>query len=414
MSSKNLSIHFFTIVLNGEPFIRYHIEVFKKLPFKWHWHIVEGVAKRVKDSTCPKGKSIDQFHDKGHSKDGTLSYIKNLAAEYPEHITVYIKNKKSFWNGHLEMVSTPLKNIQEECLLWQIDVDEFWTTDQIIRARNLFIAYPEKTAAYYGCFFFVSPQLVITTRNCYAQNPKFEWLRTWRFTPGLKWESHAPPRLVKTRNDGSICDLAYINPFLHHETEKENLIFQHFAYFIPQQIQFKASYYGSGNLEKWLELQKQTVFPVLLKHYFDWIDDDTMVNTVQACGITPLITVNSLDGTTFEYSFQDSKSAQFYDKQAFESVVHRTLAMHQLDELIRIIEAIESSKIWKIRSLLLRLLGKKTLKLSEYLENIEDDAIEEKLKETHLFLKNIKKSNLWKLQQKWINFKGSINTTQNS
>jgi hypothetical protein len=82
--------------------------------------------------------------------------------------------------------------------------------------------------------------------------------------------------------------------------------------------------------------------------------------------------------------------------------------MHQLDELTRIIEAIESSKIWKIRSLLMKLLGIKVLKLSEYLSSIEDEAIEEKLKNTHLFLKNMKQSNLWKLRQKWISFKQSI------
>ena len=45
-----LPIHFFTIVLNGQPFIRYHIEVFKQLPFPWHWHIVEGVAELTHDT----------------------------------------------------------------------------------------------------------------------------------------------------------------------------------------------------------------------------------------------------------------------------------------------------------------------------------------------------------------------------
>jgi hypothetical protein len=406
MSLNNISIHFFTIVLNGEPFIRYHIEVFRNLPFRWHWHIVEGVAKRVKDSTCPKGKSIDQFHDKGHSKDGTLSYIQNLASEYPGNITLYIKNDDQlFWNGHLEMVSAPLKNIQEECLLWQIDVDEFWTIDQIIRTRNLFITHPEKTAAYYWCLFFVSPQLVITTRNCYAQNPKFEWLRTWRFTPGLRWESHAPPRLVETHSDGRICDLAYINPFLHHETEKENLVFQHFAYFIPKQIEFKASYYGYLNVEKWIELQKQTIFPVLLKDYFNWVDDETMVNTVHACGIKPLISINPSGNIIFDYSFRGSED---YDKHIFENVIDRTLEMHQLDELIRIIESIESSKIWKIRSLLMKLLGRKVLKLSEYLSSIEDESIEKRFTEIHLYLKKIKESNCWKIWQKWVNFKRSI------
>lgn len=41
---KDLKIHFFTIVLNGMPFIEKHIETFSKISPDWHWHIIEGVA----------------------------------------------------------------------------------------------------------------------------------------------------------------------------------------------------------------------------------------------------------------------------------------------------------------------------------------------------------------------------------
>src|SRR5438874_9967466 len=43
-ATRDLPVHFFTIVLNGEPFIRYHLDVFRALPVRWHWHIIEGVA----------------------------------------------------------------------------------------------------------------------------------------------------------------------------------------------------------------------------------------------------------------------------------------------------------------------------------------------------------------------------------
>ena len=48
--SPALPVHFFTIVLNGEPFIRYHLDVFNELPFRWHWHVVEGAASLVHDT----------------------------------------------------------------------------------------------------------------------------------------------------------------------------------------------------------------------------------------------------------------------------------------------------------------------------------------------------------------------------
>ena len=50
MPNDPLAIHFFTIVLNGEPFIRYHLDSFNKLSFPWHWHIIEGLADLKHDT----------------------------------------------------------------------------------------------------------------------------------------------------------------------------------------------------------------------------------------------------------------------------------------------------------------------------------------------------------------------------
>ena len=82
-----LPIHFFTIVLNGQPFIRYHIEVLKQLPFKWHWHIVEGVAELKHDtgwSLNSGGYISDEIHHNGRSNDGTTEYLDELAQQYPD------------------------------------------------------------------------------------------------------------------------------------------------------------------------------------------------------------------------------------------------------------------------------------------------------------------------------------------
>ena len=243
-----LPIHFFTIVLNGQPFIRYHIDIFKQLPFKWHWHIIEGVADLKHDtgwSLQLGGKITDEIHKQGRSKDGTSEYLDELAAKYPENITLYRKPEGEFWDGKREMVNAPLRNIKEECLLWQVDVDEIWTLEQICNSRKLFIKNPEKTAAFYWCWYFVGENLVISSRNCYTQNPKQDWLRTWRFKPGYLWAAHEPPVLVENLPDGQQKNIAAINPFRHVETEKEGLIFQHFAYITPEQLSFKEQYYLS-------------------------------------------------------------------------------------------------------------------------------------------------------------------------
>ncbi|MBD2668927.1 FkbM family methyltransferase [Arthrospira platensis FACHB-439] len=290
---RELPIHFFTIVLNGEPFIHYHIEVFKQLPFKWHWHIIEGVADLKHDTSwCLKlgGQITDQIHKNGRSKDGTSEYLDQLAQKYPENITIYRKPEGKFWDGKREMVNAPLANIKEECLLWQVDVDEIWTLEQICQTRKLFVKNPDKTAAFYWCWYFVGENMIISSRNCYAQNPRQDWLRTWRFKPGCVWAAHEPPILVETCEDGQQKNVAAINPFMHGETEKEGLIFQHFAYVTPEQLKFKEQYYGYKNaVSQWQSLQSQTQFPVYLREYFGWVGDRTMVDRAQALGVTPII-----------------------------------------------------------------------------------------------------------------------------
>ncbi|MEG4030904.1 MULTISPECIES: FkbM family methyltransferase [unclassified Microcoleus] len=288
----SLPLHFFTIVLNGEPFIRYHIDVLKKLPFRWHWHIVEGVADLKHDTAWSVnlgGNISDDVHRDGRSLDGTTEYLDELARLYPQNISIYRKPEGEFWEGKREMINAPLSRISEECLLWQIDVDELWTFEQICQTRQMFIEHPEKTAAFYWCWYFVGENLVISTRNCYANNPQYEWLRTWRFKPGMVWATHEPPRLAEPLPNGKWRDVAFVNPFRHQETEKEGLVFQHFAYVTPNQLRFKEQYYGYKNAtSQWLNLQQQTQFPVLLRQYFDWVNDESQVNSAIACGLEPL------------------------------------------------------------------------------------------------------------------------------
>ncbi|MEH2253605.1 class I SAM-dependent methyltransferase [Nostoc sp.] len=291
-STPELPIHFFTIVLNGQPFIHYHIEIFKQLPFKWHWHIIEGVADLKHDSawSVPLGGRIsDEIHHNGHSHDGTTEYLNELAELYPDKVTIYRKPEGIFWDGKREMVNAPLADIQEECLLWQVDVDELWTLEQVCTGRQIFINNPDKTAAFYWCWYFVGEKLIITTRNCYAQNPQQEWLRTWKFKPGAFWAAHEPPILVEPLVDGQYKNIASVNPFVHQETENFGLVFQHFAYVTAEQLRFKEQYYGYNDaVSQWKALQETNKFPVLLREYLPWVRDETQVDIAHDCGIVPI------------------------------------------------------------------------------------------------------------------------------
>jgi FkbM family methyltransferase len=304
----SIPIHFFTIVLNGNPFIQYHIDILEQLPFKWHWHVVEGVADLKNDTAWSVklgGHITEAIHKNGLSKDGTTEYLDELAKRYPDQVTVYRKPTGTFWDGKLEMVNAPLANINEECLLWQIDADELWTVEQIQVSRQLFIENPDKTAAFYWCHYFVGEHLLISSRYCYAQNPQQEWLRTWRYQPGCCWVAHEPPVLVKPNGD-QWQDVASMNSFLHQETEAKGLVFQHFAYVTPEQLKFKETYYGYKNAcAQWQTLQEETRFPVLLRDYFPWVFDETLIATTDSLGIVPIAQREETTNAWKFLSFED-------------------------------------------------------------------------------------------------------------
>lgn len=291
-----LPVHFFTIVLNGEPFIRYHIEAFAKLPFRWHWHIVEGVASLVHDtawSVAGGGRVDDTLHAQGRSNDATSAYLDELARAHPDRVTIYRKPLGEFWDGKREMVSAPLANLNEECLLWQVDADEIWTPEQIVAMREAFHDDPKRTAAMFWCHYFVGPTALISTRYNYAENPAFEWRRLWRYKPGDHWAAHEPPRLMR-KAGGRERDVAEIAPFTHDETEALGAVFQHFAYVTPEQMRFKELYYGYQiDLPGWRRMREDIdrSGPVFLRDYFPWVSDETMVDAAERQGVRPIATI---------------------------------------------------------------------------------------------------------------------------
>ncbi|WP_068076504.1 glycosyltransferase family 4 protein [Novosphingobium lentum] len=296
-SNSNLPVHFFTIVLNGEPFIRYHEQMLLDLECPWHWHVIEGVASLVKDtawSVASGGHIPDSIHRRGKSNDGTTEYLDDLQRRYPNKVTVYRKPDDVFWDGKLEMVSAPIPHITEPCLLWQIDADELWTAAQVETVRRKFVEEPDRSAAWFWCNYFVGPDKGISTRLNYAQNPNQEWLRVWRFDPGMIWDKHEPPVLAGFDGRGESYDVGKRAPFTHREMEACGAVFDHFAYSTPEQAQFKESYYGYADaVTQWRALQAHDTGSGHLRDFFAWVTDDTMFDTVDRLGWTPLAHVEN-------------------------------------------------------------------------------------------------------------------------
>ena len=130
---NRLPIHFFTLVLNGEPFIRYHLERMKRslapgIGTSWRgWRTSQhDTAWSLSSASLPtdvvrEGRSVD----KQYTWMGACGKIRAglLFIEAPGRLHVGWKNWRCSGARHW---STCTKN----GLLWEIDSDELWTTEQ--------------------------------------------------------------------------------------------------------------------------------------------------------------------------------------------------------------------------------------------------------------------------------------------
>lgn len=270
---KRLPIHFFTIVHNGMPFIKKHLEVFEQLACEWHWHIIEGVALLEEDTLwslqnggyLPENISI-------LSNDGTSEYLDSIAEKHTEKISLYRKN--DFWKGKLEMISAPLSQLPEQALLWEIDADEMWNAAQIMKLVEEFAQDLTRTGALFYCRFFAAPDRILDNIGFYGNNPSQEWRRVWNYKKGDVWKTHEPPCLLREVEHGHFQDVMTLSPFTQQETWRMGLVFDHLAYTTEEQLQFKEAYYGyKGATAAWKEMIECSDSEIFIPNYFSWVQD---------------------------------------------------------------------------------------------------------------------------------------------
>ena len=136
---------------------------------------------------------------------------------------------------------------------------------------ELFENSPDRHWASFWCDYVVGPNLHITSRDTYGNHSAYEWLRIWRFTPGMHFSSHEPPRL----------GVEHLPGFTNGETERHIGTFLHPAYMLRKQVAFKEQYYGyAGAVAGWERLQANKVFPCYLREFFPWVKDGAVVDRV--------------------------------------------------------------------------------------------------------------------------------------
>jgi hypothetical protein len=248
----------FTIVLNGEPFISKKLEIYQKLTIPWQWRIVEGVSN---PGNCTRWcrEVPSKWHKDFVSIDGTNEYLKNL-----KHPKVSFQYQNKPFDGKIEMIRRALEGVDCGVVMEQ-DADEFWTEKQMEDVYRLLIDRTPGTAAQFFCNYHIGKKVVVSRSGlgCYP----YEWYRAWKWGEGIEFASHEPP-------------------ILNHQpiriprgvTEEMGLVFDHFAYSVPAQVEFKQDFYGYAELLKsWEKLQK-THGPVRLNRYFTHVQDRSVVD----------------------------------------------------------------------------------------------------------------------------------------
>jgi len=251
-----MKVLFFTIVLDGMPFITWHLPMMNRLKFDWDWYVMEGVAL---PNHCTRWcKAIPPRL----SKDGTAEYLESIAG----HPRVHVASKPS-WDGKLEMVNVAADALTEPSLVIQIDSDEIWQSGQIETIRSLFMRRPDRNAALFTCRYFVGQNIVVKGRGGYG-NRDGEWLRAFRMGPGMRFSRHEPPRIADFE----------VASFTPEETEAMGLVFDHYAYATRKAVVFKERYYGyAGAAQNWDRLQANTKWPAKLRNFLPWVKDESEV-----------------------------------------------------------------------------------------------------------------------------------------
>jgi hypothetical protein len=242
------------IVLDGMPYLPFHLPQFEKLSCDWHYTIVHGAAENTGSTSWCK-KQTPRL-----SRDGSSEFINSLI----KHPKVTVIQRQWWPGGKDEMFRTALARINDPGVLFMPDVDEIFTTDQIEKIVKLFEDRPAAMRALFYCRYFIGQNIIATGNNCWGNREEWEWLRAFRFFPNMTMNSHEPPVLAGNKGLAISRD----------ETRKIGIVFDHFSWVLESNVLAKLRFYGYGekHLDGWRRLQSNTQWPVSdLKAFMPWV-----------------------------------------------------------------------------------------------------------------------------------------------
>lgn len=253
----------FTIVKNGMPFIPTIFFNLQATKLDWRWIVAEGSSANTHCTSWCRAQ------ESGLSADGTSEFL-DMISSHPR-VTIL---RNEMWDGKLSMCNACLSQINEPCVLIQMDCDELWRPDALEQLVQSFHYDPYVKMGIVKCRYFLGVNIVATSKSGYGNNPG-EWLRIWRFTPGDKFESHEPPRL-KQAAAGSCLNPDWL--------AMDGIAFDHYAWWSENQAAYKEQFYGyPAALQCWRNLQSNPVWPVKdLRQFLPWVGQNASADKLSS------------------------------------------------------------------------------------------------------------------------------------
>ena len=232
-------ISFGIIVLNGEPFVRYNLR--SLYPFAHQIIVVEGAVSAAAVIATPDG----------HSTDGTLEVLRDFKMyEDPENKIVIVTAENEghpdgFWRGEKAQQSLAYACRATGDYLWQVDIDEFYTSENMQTVANLvsedssISGVSLKTVTFWG-----SPQYV--TNGYILEMGAGVYRRLFKWGKGYKYVSHRPPTVVD-ENEMDTFGKKWIDGL---QLARKGVHLYHYSLLFPRQVEDKCLYYDQAQLDE--------------------------------------------------------------------------------------------------------------------------------------------------------------------
>ena len=213
----------FSIMFNGLHHLKHNDYYQTMLKNFDYWIIVEGQAL-PNGSTSWCKPLTNKYQINGRSIDGTHEFLSELSVQNDK--LIYIPSNGP-WPSKDIMVNKAIeqvKKITNSCFLWEVDIDEQWTKEQLEQAELELIQSNSKT----GCFL---SECYITDKwisiGGWGEGTIEPYRRLWKWE-GENFIKHEPPTLDIHDQNISLLSPKFI----------------HYSYYFEKDAKFKSEYYG--------------------------------------------------------------------------------------------------------------------------------------------------------------------------